>query len=65
MPKVKTHKATAKRFRMSKGGKLIRRKAGQGHFNARESGVTTRSKRRDVAADKSFTHTIRRLTQYK
>ncbi len=64
MPKVKTHKATAKRFRKTKSGKLFRRKTGQDHFNARESSVVTRRKRRDVPANPSFTRTIRRLTPY-
>ena len=34
MPKQKTHKATSKRFRRTKGGKgkLMRTRAGQGHF---------------------------------
>ncbi|HBH16870.1 MAG TPA: 50S ribosomal protein L35, partial [Candidatus Veblenbacteria bacterium] len=46
--KVKTHKATVKRFRATAKGKLMKRTAGQDHFNARESGVVTRRKRRDV-----------------
>jgi large subunit ribosomal protein L35 len=46
--KVKTHKATAKRFRVTAKGKLMKRTAGQDHFNARESGVVTRRKRRDT-----------------
>jgi len=41
MPKMKTHKATSKRFRRTKGGKgkLMRTRAGQGHFrrNRRKS----------------------------
>ena len=46
--KQKTHKALAKRFKLTKRGKVLKRKAGQDHFNARESGRTTRNKRRDV-----------------
>lgn len=48
MPKVKTHKGTSKRIRKSKSGKLIARSTGQGHFNSRESGKTTKNKRRDM-----------------
>ncbi len=44
MPKIKTHKATAKRFTITKTGKIKQRKAGQDHFNARESGNTKRKK---------------------
>ena len=48
MPKAKTHKGTIKRLRKTASGKLMQRSAGQGHFNSRESGKTTKNKRRDV-----------------
>lgn len=44
----KTNKRMAKTFRVTGTGKLMRRKAGQAHFNARETGNTTKNKRRDV-----------------
>lgn len=47
MGKLKTHKATAKRFKITKTGKVIQRTSGQGHFNARESGKKMRNKRAD------------------
>lgn len=47
MPKAKTHKGTSKRLRKTGSGKLMQRSAGQGHFNSRESGKTTKNKRRD------------------
>ena len=47
MPKLKTHKATSKRFKITKNGKIIKRTGGQGHFNSRESGNVTRNKRSD------------------
>ncbi len=43
--KLKTHKATAKRYKLTKKGKIIKKTAGQNHFNARESGKVTRNKR--------------------
>ena len=58
MPKIKTHKATAKRFTMTGSGKVLRRKAGQDHFNARESGKIKRNKRRDISAASTVTRTI-------
>lgn len=61
MPKIKTHKATAKRFTVTKGNKLKHRKAGQDHFNARESGKVTRTKRRDVDGTKTLEKTIKSL----
>lgn len=51
----------AKRFKVTGTGKVLKRKTGQGHFNARESGNTTRAKRRDVQMSESFGRTIRRL----
>jgi len=64
MTKIKTHKATAKRFKVTGAKKLTRRKAGQDHFNARESGTVTRRKRRDVAAHKTTIKTIKSLLPY-
>ena len=64
MPKIKTHKATAKRFSITKTKKIKRRKAGQDHFNARESGNVTRKKRRDSSAHKSNVKTIKALMPY-
>ena len=37
MGKIKTHKATAKRFRITRTGKILQRTGGQDHFNARET----------------------------
>ena len=64
MPKIKTHKATVKRIVITKGGKLRKRKAGQNHFNARESGKVGHQKRRDVAIKKSDQRTLRELMPY-
>jgi ribosomal protein L35 len=48
--KQKTHKATAKRFKITKGGKgtkTQKRTAGQNHFNTRENGKVGRNKKSD------------------
>lgn len=50
MPKMKTHKATSKRYRVTKNKKIIKRTAGQNHFNSRENGKTGRNKKSDVIA---------------
>lgn len=60
MPKLKTHKATVKRFIIKKD-KIIKRKAGQDHFNSRESGKITRRKRKDIEISKTDAKIIRRL----
>ena len=61
---LKTHKASAKRFRVSKKGKILKKRAGQDHFNARESGKTTRSKRRLISITKTEQKTIKQLLPY-
>ena len=53
MPKQKTNKRVAKTFWKTGSGKLMRRKSGQNHFNARESGKTTKNKRRDLSMNKT------------
>ncbi len=37
MPKLKTHKATAKRFKYTGSGKLMRTKIGKSHLRRRKS----------------------------
>lgn len=64
MPKVKTHQGTAKRIKKTKRGKLISRSTGQDHFNSRESGSTTKNKRRDLVLHKS-SHKLKALIPYK
>ncbi|HNV12312.1 MAG TPA: 50S ribosomal protein L35 [bacterium] len=64
MPKIKTHKATVKRFTRTAKDKVKHRKGGQDHFNSRESGNTTRSKRRDMTLTKTLERTVKRLTPY-
>lgn len=41
---MKTNKSYTKRIRVTKKGKLVARKPGQDHFNAKESGNKGRSK---------------------
>lgn len=36
---MKTNKSYKKRLKVTKNGKVLARKAGQNHFNAKESGV--------------------------
>jgi ribosomal protein L35 len=57
---MKTHNAIAKRFKVTKTGKVLKRAAGQDHFNAREGGKTTRNKRRDRSMSECYTKTIKK-----
>jgi large subunit ribosomal protein L35 len=42
MPKMRTHRGAAKRFRLSGSGKLMRRKATGNHFLIKKSGSQKR-----------------------
>lgn len=43
---MKTNKSFAKRIRVTKNGKILSRKAGQNHFNAKESRSKQQNKKR-------------------
>jgi large subunit ribosomal protein L35 len=49
MPKLKTHKASKKRFRVSASGKLKRAQAGKKHLNSHKTGKRKRQLRGRVA----------------
>lgn len=46
---MKTNKSFSKRIRVTRKGKLVVRKAGQDHFNAKERGRTKNVKKRAQA----------------
>jgi len=63
--KLKTHKATAKRFRMTGTGKLVRTKGGKSHFRRRKSKRTKRLFAEMVPVQgKGYQKRIRRLAPY-
>jgi len=53
MPKNKTNKRVAKTFWKTGSGKLMSRRSGQAHFNARERSNTSMNKRRDISVHKT------------
>lgn len=48
---MKTNKSYTKRIRVTRTGKLVGRKPGQDHFNAKQSGAKRSAKRRSVAVN--------------
>ena len=48
MPKMKTHKASRKRFRVTANGKLKRSQAGKKHLNSPKSGKRKRHLRSKI-----------------
>ena len=63
--KLKTHKATAKRFRLTSAGKLVRTKGGKSHFRRRRSARAKRqfSEMLPVEGSKIIKR-VRRLAPY-
>ncbi len=63
--RMKTHKATAKRFRLTGSGKLVRTKGGKSHLRRRTSARTKRLFAEMIPVKgKSYIKTIRRLAPY-
>ncbi|XLQ20451.1 MAG: 50S ribosomal protein L35 [Candidatus Moraniibacteriota bacterium] len=60
MPKRKSNRAMMKKIKISKNGKIKRRSTGQNHFNGKESGNTTRSKRSDKRLFKTDEKNVRK-----
>ena len=54
----------AKRFKITKNKKVLKRTGGQDHFNARESGRTKRNKRRDSQISKADQKNVRSFIPY-
>lgn len=68
MPKLKTHKATEKRFQVKKSRKkgltVLKRTDGQDHFNSREAGHVRRNKRKDQTASTPLRRTVLKALPY-
>ena len=63
--KLKTHKATSKRFRVTGTGKIVRTKGGKSHFRRRTSKRTKAKLSKMVPVQgKGFQKRIRRLAPY-
>ncbi len=58
--KIKTKRAVAKRFKLSKTGKVIARTANQDHFNSTDTGAQTRAKRNDKQITSGIKKAIKR-----
>jgi len=61
MPKMKTHKATAKRFKVTGSGNLRRLKAGRSHLRRKKSKRVRRSFDKDLPVAKADRARVRRL----
>ena len=67
MPKIKTHKSTSKRFRITKGGKgkLVRTKMGKSHLRRKKQARTKRLYDEMLPVEsKGVKQRVRRLAPY-
>jgi large subunit ribosomal protein L35 len=62
--KLKTHKATAKRFRVTGSGKLMRTKGGKSHFRRRRASRVKNALDKLQPVAKSVSKRIRKLAPY-
>ena len=61
MPKIKTNRAAAKRFRTTGSGKIVFKKSHHSHILTKKTTKRKRSLRLDRVADKSNMREIRQL----
>jgi ribosomal protein L35 len=62
---MKTNKSFLKRIKVTKSGKLLARKTGQNHFNAKENSSTKGSKNRNSEFHMSNKERSRYLVNFK
>jgi large subunit ribosomal protein L35 len=63
--KLKTHKATAKRFRVTGSGKVVRTKGGKSHLRRRKSKRSKRQfDRMQPVGNKAIAKKVKRLAPY-
>jgi len=64
MPKIRTHKGTKKRFRVTSTGKVMRRKAFRSHLLEHKSSKRKRQYRSQHEVSQVDRHTVIRLAPY-
>lgn len=65
MPKMKTHRAAAKRFKVTGGGKITRHKAGASHLLGSKSPKRKRNLRKAGLVSNAEQKRIAKLIPYK
>ncbi|MDP2944860.1 MAG: 50S ribosomal protein L35 [Atribacterota bacterium] len=64
MPKMKTHKSSAKRFKVSSSGKIIRSKAYKSHIMTKKTAKRKRNLRKDTTVSSAEAKNIKVLLPY-
>jgi ribosomal protein L35 len=64
MPKLKTRKALIKKIKVTKNRKVLRRTAGQNHYNSKETGSVGRKKKNDLRLFKADEQNVLKALPY-
>lgn len=64
MPKMKTHKSSAKRFKVSSSGKIIRSKAYKSHIMTKKTPKRKRNLRKDTTVSSVEVKKVKVLLPY-
>ncbi|QTX31342.1 50S ribosomal protein L35 [Aminithiophilus ramosus] len=64
MPKMKTHSATKKRFRLTGGGKVVYQKSGRRHLTGHKGASRIRRLRQQGVLTETLTRTVKTLLPY-
>ncbi len=64
MPKIKTKRAAAKRFKKTGTGKLVRHKAYKSHILTKKSTKRKRNLRKPIVADASNVKNMKKILPY-
>ena len=65
MPKLKTHRSGAKRYKVTANGKILRRKAGKGHLLQHKSEGRKRKIFGDIAVSETHVDLVSKELPYK
>lgn len=64
MPKIKTHKGAAKRFKKTGTGKVVRRKSGARHILSSKSPGRKRNLAQDTLVSPAMEKTVKQMIPY-
>jgi large subunit ribosomal protein L35 len=64
MPKIRTNRAAAKRFKKTGSGKIVRAKAFSSHILTKKSPKRKRALRRDTVVNAVSTKALKRMMHY-
>jgi large subunit ribosomal protein L35 len=64
MPKMKTHKSSAKRFRVKKSGKVLRSKANKNHILTKKTAKRKRNLRKSTTVSSADIKRVRVALPY-